>query len=114
MSDSQFSPWPQRDSPEPVQPAEIEDPAIAEFHRAARRKKAWVFGVAAAFCLAIGITVVVIGVYAGAPDGAIEGRAVVAGVVLIVAGLGAARSSYRLATGQVDDAELGATTHRLR
>lgn len=111
MSDSQFSPWPQGDSPEPVQ---TEDPAIAEFHRAARRKKAWVFGVAAAFCLAIGIVVVVIGVYAGAPAVGFEVRAVVAGVVLIVAGLGAALSSFRLATGQVDDAELGTTTHRLR
>jgi len=110
VSDNQFSPWPQVDS----QPEPIEDPAIAEFHRAARMKKAWVFGVAAAFCLAVGIVVVVVGFTVGAPAVGYEIRAVVAGAVLIVAGLGAALSSFRLATGQVDDAELGTTTYRLR
>jgi hypothetical protein len=72
-----------------------------------------VFGLAAVFCIAIGIVVVVIGLFAGAPAVGYEIRAVVAGIVIIVAGLGAALSSYRLATGQADDAELGPTTYRL-
>jgi hypothetical protein len=99
------------ESPERIEDV---DAAIAEFHRAARKKKATVFGVASVFAIAIGVIVVLIGFSVEAPAAPYEIRAVFAGGILIVAGLGAAVSAYRLATGQVDDAELGQTTHHLQ
>jgi hypothetical protein len=99
---------------ESPQPIENIDEAIAEFHRAARKKKAMVFGVAAVFAIAIGILVLVIGVTVEAPATRYEVKTLFLGGALVVAGLGAALSAYRLATGEVDDAELGPTPGRYR
>jgi hypothetical protein len=99
------------DSPQQIENIDV---AIEEFHRAARKKKAVVFGVASVFAVAIGVVVMLIGFYAEVPRVGYEIRAVVAGGILAVAGLGAAVSCYRLATGQVDDAELGKTTRRFQ
>ena len=99
---------------ESPQPIENIDAAIAEFHRAARRKKAMVFGVAAVCAIAIGVLLLVIGVFVEAPAARYEVKTLFLGGALVVVGLGAALSAYRLATGQVDDAELGSTSNRFR
>jgi hypothetical protein len=89
-----------------------DDAAIAEFHRAARKRKALIFAVAGIVALLGGVGAIVLSIIAGGqvPDGAIEGsssryeaRTIVLGIVLVVAGGWMCFTGYRIGSGQIDD-----------
>lgn len=92
--------------------ANPDEAAIAEFHRAARRRNVRIYGIAALVCVAIGIAIIVVGVIAGdttdqgyvpsysrarARSG--EVRSIVYGLAFVVAGLGAAWRAIRIGRG---------------
>jgi hypothetical protein len=84
-----------------------DDAAIAEFHNAARKRKAVIFGVAAAVAILAGAAALVVAFSATPTAGPAryEIRVILAGGAMIVAGLGMALTSYRIATGKILDAE---------
>jgi hypothetical protein len=81
------------------------DRAIEEFHRAARKRKAVIFAVAAVICLATGIGAVAIALTSdGDPAGGrFRLKALVVAGGLIVAGVFSAVAAYRIGSGQIDD-----------
>lgn len=79
--------------------------AIDEFHRAARKRKAWIFGIAALVSVVVGVIALVIAFSVDVDGGRFEIRAFVASVALIGAGLSMGYNAYRIATGQITDVD---------
>jgi uncharacterized membrane protein HdeD (DUF308 family) len=85
-----------------------DDAAIAEFHRAARKKKAVIFGVGGVLSLVFGVLALVLAFSLDPPEGTTrryEWRLVALGVALIIAGGSFGVASYRIGSGQIDDVE---------
>ena len=89
-----------------------DEAAIAEFHRAARRRKAVIFAVAGVVALLGGLGAIVLSIIAGneTGDGAVPGnagryeaRTILLGVALVVAGGWMCFTSYRIGSGKIDD-----------
>lgn len=78
---------------------------IAEFHAAARRRKAMVYAVAAVVLIALGVVVGIITFMAYEGGDPVPVKAIAGGAVLVVAGLSAAWGAYLLATGRINDIE---------
>lgn len=83
-----------------------DDKAIAEFHAAARRSKARVYGIAGLVGIAIGIAAVVV-TFAAADmeNGArrYEARILALGVAFVVLGLFGLFQAWRIGTGRAND-----------
>ncbi len=85
------------------------DAEIAEFHRAARKRKARVFAVAAVVSILIGVAAIIVSVTVTEPDAPgvakhYEIRTVLVGIGFVVFGVFSAVNAYRIGTGQIDDA----------
>lgn len=82
-----------------------DDVAIAEFHAAARRHKARVYGIAGVVGILIGIAAIVV---TFAADSAIDGgryerRVLVFGIGFVVAGCFGLFQAWRIGTGRAND-----------
>jgi len=89
-----------------------DEAAIAEFHRAARRRKALIFAIAGVVAIAGGIAAVLLTIFAGGePDpmtgrtNGYEVRSFILGAALIGAGGWMCFNSYRIGSGQIADIE---------
>ena len=84
------------------------DKEIAEFHAAARRRKAVIYGIAAVLLIALGAVVLVVA-FLGSEGGELHGRfpvkVIAGGAALVFAGLAAAWAAFRIGTGQVNDVD---------
>ena len=83
-----------------------DDAAIAEFHRAARRRKAVIFAVAGVVAFFGGLAAVVLSFMAedvGGSGGHFEGRTLLLGGVLMGSGAWAAWQAFRIGSGQIND-----------
>lgn len=84
------------------------DAEIAEFHRAARRRKAVIFGVAAAVMIAVGLAALALGLLAPGLDRGViiyDLRVIVVGAAVLIAGIGSAIKAFRVGTGRVLDVD---------
>lgn len=85
------------------------DKEIAEFHAAARRRKAIIYGVAAVLLIGLGGLILVIAFSAGAGEEVVgprySVRVIVGGAAMVLAGLSAAYNAYRIGSGQVNDVD---------
>ena len=85
-----------------------DDAAIAEFHRAARKRKALIFAIAGVVAFFGGLAAVVISFMAedvSGGGGRFEARTLVLGGVLMGSGAWAAWQAYRIGSGQISDIE---------
>jgi hypothetical protein len=89
-----------------------DEAAIAEFHRAARRRKAWIFAIAGIVALLGGIAAVLLTVLAGGePDpmtgrtNGYEARTFILGAALIGAGAWMCFVAFRIGSGKIADIE---------
>lgn len=86
-----------------------DDAAIAEFHRAARKRKAWIFAIAGVVAFIGGLAAVVLTLVAGgdAREGDAgahyEIRTLVLGGALLGSGAWAAWQAWRIGSGQIND-----------
>ena len=80
---------------------------IAAFHRAARKRKAIIFAIAALVSFAVGAIALAIALTAETPEGAgrAEIRVLALAIVLMVAGVWCAVAAYRIGTGQIADVD---------
>jgi hypothetical protein len=98
---------------EPTPQAPDVDAEIAAFHRAARKRKARVYGVAAAVLIAVGAILLIVA-FSAEPRSEVtagieqryELRAIVLGVAVVAAGAFSGYNAYRIGTGQVDDVDV--------
>ena len=85
------------------------DKEIAEFHNAARRRKAVIYAVAGALMIAVGAVILVVAFWAGDSSGLQSTRypvkIIAAGGAFVVFGLTALYNAYRIGSGQVNDVE---------
>jgi hypothetical protein len=82
-----------------------DDAEIEAFHRAARKRKAWIFGIAAIVSILAGAGALVVAFSVDVDGGRFEVRAFAASVALIVAGVGMGYNAYRIGTGQIADVD---------
>lgn len=87
-----------------------DEAAIAEFHRAARKRKAVIFAVAGIVALLGGIGAIVLSIIAGGEIDTVtrtgpryEARTILLGVALVAAGGWMCFTSYRIGSGKIDD-----------
>jgi len=84
------------------------DAQIEEFHRAARRRKAIIFGISGVLMLALGAVLLVISFVAGGGD-EVRGRypikVIVGGIAFVIGGLSSCYNAYRIGSGQVNDVD---------
>lgn len=87
-----------------------DESAIAEFHRAARRRKAVVFAVAGLVALVGGIGAIVLSVIAGGEIDTVtrtgpryEARTILLGIALVAAGGWMCWNAFRLGSGRIND-----------
>jgi uncharacterized membrane protein HdeD (DUF308 family) len=87
-------------------PAGNLDAEIEAFHRAARRRKAVIFGISGAAMIALGVIALIV-TFVGAPATAsgVSVRLVIAGIAFIIAGVVSAVNAYRIGSGQIADVE---------
>ncbi|MDB4956208.1 MAG: hypothetical protein JWO36_3777 [Myxococcales bacterium] len=82
-----------------------DDAAIAEFHNAARKRKAVIFAVAAVLTILAGAAALLVAFTATPEAGPARGeiRVILLGGAMIVAGIASAITSYKIATGKILD-----------
>ena len=84
------------------------DTQIDEFHRAGRRRKAWIFGISGVLMRARRRAPARV-VHAGGDEDVNQGRypvkVIVGGVAFLVGGLSSCYNAYRVGSGQVNDVE---------
>ncbi len=87
------------------------DQQIAEFHRAGRRRKAWIFGISGVLMVALGVVLLVVSFTVGGDDEVNRGRypvkVIVGGVAFLFGGLSSCYNAYRVGSGQVNDVDTG-------
>ena len=82
------------------------DAEIAEFHRAARRRKAWIFGIAGTLSIALGIAILAVWYSSIEPQYHYgEGRVLFGGIAFVLSGLGMAWNAYRIGSGRINDVD---------
>lgn len=85
------------------------DTQVDEFHRAGRRRKAWIFGISGALMLALGVVLLLVSFTVGGDEDVNQGRypvkVIVGGVAFLVGGLSSCYNAYRVGSGQVNDVE---------
>jgi len=85
------------------------DQQIAEFHRAGRRRKAWIFGISGVLMLALGIVLLVASFAVGGDEDVNRGRypvkIIVGGLAFVFGGLSSCYNAYRVGSGQVNDVD---------
>jgi O-antigen/teichoic acid export membrane protein len=90
------------------------DKEIAEFHAAARKRKAVIFGVSGVLMLAIGIAVLLMTFLVtggGDEDSGVSFsvrypvKVIVVGIAFVLGGLTSCYNAYRVGSGQVNDVE---------
>ena len=87
-----------------------DEEAIAEFHRAARRRKAVIFAIAGVVALLGGLGAIVLSIIAGSEIDTVtrsgpryEARTILLGIALVAAGGWMCFTSYRIGSGKIDD-----------
>ena len=85
------------------------DQQIAEFHEAARRRKAWIFAISGVLMLAIGVGLLIVCFTVSSEQdfGRVRYpvKIIVVGVAFVVGGLSSCYNAYRVGSGQVNDVD---------
>jgi hypothetical protein len=86
---------------------ETDDAAIEEFHRAERRRKAKVFGIAGIVSIVLGIGAMIVAFSAGEPGAGLrfEVKTLAVAIGLVIMGGSFLFNAYRIGTGQIADVE---------
>jgi multisubunit Na+/H+ antiporter MnhB subunit len=85
------------------------DAQIEAFHRAERKRKAMIYGIAGVIGVAVGAITLAIALLAPYEPGdgtrVYSGKVIVLGIAMVLAGIGGLYNAYRIGSGQVADVD---------